>query len=52
MIVCPSRELASQTYEVAKGMAEALFKDGFPEIRVLLCMGGISMADQMHILKR
>ncbi|KAJ3413297.1 hypothetical protein HDV05_008214 [Chytridiales sp. JEL 0842] len=52
MIVCPSRELARQTYEVAKGMADSLSSSGkYPSLRVLLCMGGISMADQMPVLK-
>ncbi|CAO1637269.1 unnamed protein product [Sympodiomycopsis kandeliae] len=50
MIVCPSRELARQTYENIKAMAEALAHDGYPEIRILLCIGGISMADQHHTM--
>ncbi|KAI8617215.1 P-loop containing nucleoside triphosphate hydrolase protein [Chytriomyces sp. MP71] len=52
MIVCPSRELARQTSDVAKEICAALAKDRkYPELRVLLCMGGISMQDQMHILR-
>jgi ATP-dependent RNA helicase DDX41 len=35
LIVCPSRELASQTYEVIREHAEALHKDG----AVCLCCG-------------
>ncbi|KAJ3076560.1 DEAD (Asp-Glu-Ala-Asp) box polypeptide 41, partial [Quaeritorhiza haematococci] len=53
MILCPSRELARQTYDVARGMAESLEKlGGFPQLRVLLCMGGISMADQADVLRK
>lgn len=52
MIVCPSRELARQTYENIKAMAEALAHDGFPEIGVLLCIGGISMAEQHHTMNK
>ncbi|KAJ3299049.1 hypothetical protein HDU79_000008 [Rhizoclosmatium sp. JEL0117] len=52
MIVCPSRELARQTYDVAKAMSEALAsKRRYPELRILLCMGGISMQDQMSTLR-
>ncbi|KAJ3048757.1 DEAD-box ATP-dependent RNA helicase 35 [Rhizophlyctis rosea] len=52
MILCPSRELARQTYEVARAMASALAAGGFPELRVLLCMGGISMQEQMDVLRK
>ncbi|KAJ3196150.1 DEAD (Asp-Glu-Ala-Asp) box polypeptide 41, partial [Dinochytrium kinnereticum] len=53
MIICPSRELARQTCEVAKAMAQSLRMSGnFPELRVLLCIGGISMNEQAEILKR
>ncbi|KAI8998433.1 putative DEAD-box ATP-dependent RNA helicase 35 [Gaertneriomyces semiglobifer] len=47
LILCPSRELARQTYEVTKEICEALHReDGFPLLRILLCMGGINLADQ------
>ncbi|KAI8817044.1 P-loop containing nucleoside triphosphate hydrolase protein [Fimicolochytrium jonesii] len=52
LILCPSRELARQTYDVAQGMADALLAGGYPHIRVLLCMGGISMAEQADTLRR
>ncbi|KAJ3403133.1 hypothetical protein HDU80_004446 [Chytriomyces hyalinus] len=52
MIVCPSRELARQTSDVAKEICAAFAKDRrYPELRVLLCMGGISMNDQMSVLR-
>ncbi|KAJ3075906.1 hypothetical protein HDU98_006538 [Podochytrium sp. JEL0797] len=52
MIVCPSRELARQTYDVAKEFSAALAKNRkYPELRVLLCMGGIGMQDQMSTLR-
>ncbi|KAL2911348.1 DEAD-box ATP-dependent RNA helicase 35 [Polyrhizophydium stewartii] len=51
MILCPSRELARQTYDVTKAMCEALEAAGHPSLRVLLCMGGISMAEQTAILR-
>ncbi|KAJ1937785.1 hypothetical protein EC988_007781, partial [Linderina pennispora] len=46
LIVCPSRELARQTYEGLLAMSEALVKGGFPELRAVLAIGGISMQDQ------
>ncbi|SAM83701.1 probable DEAD-box ATP-dependent RNA helicase 35 [Ustilago bromivora] len=52
MIVCPSRELARQTYESIKALAEALEHGGYPQIGVLLCIGGISMADQHHTMSK
>ncbi|KAJ3029461.1 DEAD-box ATP-dependent RNA helicase 35 [Rhizophlyctis rosea] len=52
MILCPSRELARQTYEVAKAMATALADGGYPQLRVLLCMGGISMQEQGDALRK
>ncbi|KAJ3328798.1 hypothetical protein HDU76_009271 [Blyttiomyces sp. JEL0837] len=52
MIVCPSRELARQTFEVAKGMCDSLQKGNYPALRVLLCMGGIDMREQSQILSK
>ncbi|CAG8624046.1 25887_t:CDS:10, partial [Racocetra persica] len=50
MIVCPSRELARQTYESICAMNEFLIMDGYSKLRILLCIGGISMADQWNTL--
>jgi len=44
------RELARQTYEGIKVMADVLAQAGYPEIGVLLCIGGISMAEQSHVM--
>jgi len=52
MIICPSRELARQTYENLQTMAEVLSHDGYPKVGVLLCIGGISMAEQYHTLSK
>ncbi|KAG0759759.1 hypothetical protein G6F57_009899 [Rhizopus arrhizus] len=52
MILCPSRELARQTFEGLNNMAIALYKGGYPELRPLLCIGGIDMRDQYDVLKR
>ncbi|CAG8449259.1 17970_t:CDS:10 [Rhizophagus irregularis] len=50
MIICPSRELARQTYESISSMMDFLVRDGYPKLRHLLCIGGISMSDQQNIL--
>ncbi|KAF9501213.1 DEAD-domain-containing protein [Pleurotus eryngii] len=53
VILCPSRELANQTYENVLAWCEALVKDGrYPHLNTLLCMGGISMGEQSHVLNK
>lgn len=53
VILCPSRELANQTYENVTTWCQALSRDGkYPQLNVLLCMGGISMSEQNHILQK
>ncbi|UZJ56045.1 hypothetical protein CBS101457_005365 [Exobasidium rhododendri] len=52
MIVCPSRELARQTYEGLKALAEVLSQNGHPLLGVLLCIGGINMAEQSHTMSK
>jgi ATP-dependent RNA helicase DDX41 len=47
------RELARQTHEGCVQMCKVLAEKGeYPEIRSLLCMGGINMADQADVLNR
>ena len=49
VILCPSRELATQTYENVKAWTNALVRDGrYPPLNSLLCIGGISMSEQSH----
>ncbi|GJE97052.1 DEAD/DEAH box helicase [Phanerochaete sordida] len=50
VIICPSRELATQTYENVLTWTDALAKGGYPHLNTLLCIGGISMGDQSHVL--
>ena len=47
MIVCPSRELARQTFEVINGYIASLAQDGHPGLRSLLVMGGVDMKTQV-----
>ncbi|KAJ8295713.1 DEAD-box ATP-dependent RNA helicase 35 [Rhodotorula toruloides] len=50
IIMCPSRELARQTFEGLNEMAKCLEQGGYPQVRSLLCIGGISMAEQGQTL--
>ncbi|CAH9111561.1 unnamed protein product [Cuscuta epithymum] len=52
LIICPSRELARQTYEVIEEFLEPLRGSGYPEIRHLLCIGGIDMKSQLDVVKK
>ncbi|KAI3512697.1 hypothetical protein L1887_20015 [Cichorium endivia] len=52
LIICPSRELARQTFEVVEEFLLPLREYGFPEIRPLLCIGGVDMRSQLDIVKR
>jgi ATP-dependent RNA helicase DDX41 len=51
LIICPSRELARQTYDVICHFTKFLKEDGFPELRTLLCIGGINMMEQSSVLR-
>ncbi|KAJ3998059.1 P-loop containing nucleoside triphosphate hydrolase protein [Lentinula boryana] len=53
VILCPSRELANQTYENVLTWTSALAKEGkYPPLNTLLCMGGISMSEQSHTMSK
>lgn len=43
IIICPSRELAAQTYENVVHFTQFLEADGWPKLNTLLCMGGTRM---------
>ncbi|TFK72589.1 DEAD-domain-containing protein [Pluteus cervinus] len=53
IILCPSRELANQTYENVLTWCSALAHDRkYPQLNTLLCIGGISMNEQSHVLNK
>ncbi|CAL1703889.1 unnamed protein product [Somion occarium] len=53
VVLCPSRELATQTYENVLTWTAALAKDGqYPQLNTLLCIGGIAMGEQSHVLNK
>ena len=46
------RELARQTSLFLRNLADAAMSDGFPEIRVLTCIGGESLKNQIDTIRR
>jgi ATP-dependent RNA helicase DDX41 len=53
VVLCPSRELATQTHENLLTWTTAIAKDGkYPQLNTLLCMGGISMSEQNHVMNK
>ncbi|KPV76632.1 uncharacterized protein RHOBADRAFT_13015 [Rhodotorula graminis WP1] len=52
IIMCPSRELARQTYEGLQEMAKLMEQGGYPQVRALLCIGGINMSEQAQVLSQ
>lgn len=50
LVVCPSRELASQTTDVVNFFATALHEGGYPQLRCLCMIGGVSTQEQVHAL--
>lgn len=52
LIICPSRELARQTYEVVEEFLAPMKEAGYPELRPLLCIGGVDMRSQLDIVKK
>lgn len=52
LIICPSRELARQTFEVLEEFLAPMTEKGYPEIRPLLCIGGVDMKSQLDIVRK
>lgn len=52
LVICPSRELARQTFDVVEEFVKPLRENGYPEIRSMLCIGGVDMREQLEIVKR
>ncbi|RUS68916.1 hypothetical protein EGW08_023324 [Elysia chlorotica] len=52
LIICPSRELAKQTCENITMFGDVMAAAGFPQIRSVLCIGGMPVKEQMDIINR
>uniref|UniRef100_A0AAZ3RYB4 Probable ATP-dependent RNA helicase DDX41 n=1 Tax=Oncorhynchus tshawytscha TaxID=74940 RepID=A0AAZ3RYB4_ONCTS len=51
LIICPSRELAKQTHTIIEYYCKLLEEEGAPHMRSVLCIGGMSVKDQMEVVK-
>ncbi|CDJ40979.1 DEAD/DEAH box helicase, putative [Eimeria tenella] len=51
LVVCPSRELASQTTDVVNFFATALHEGGYPQLRCLCMIGGVSTQEQATFIR-
>ena len=51
LVLCPSRELARQTYEVVDYFMQALEGGGYPKLRSTLCIGGEDKRKQVDIAR-
>ncbi|KRY80022.1 ATP-dependent RNA helicase abstrakt [Trichinella pseudospiralis] len=52
LIVVPSRELAKQIYDIICYYCAALSEDNLPKLRVCLCIGGVSLSEQLSTARR
>ena len=52
LILAPSRELASQTYDIANHFASHISASGTADLRAMLCIGGLDMRQQVDVLNR
>uniref|UniRef100_A0A1B6DQA1 RNA helicase n=2 Tax=Clastoptera arizonana TaxID=38151 RepID=A0A1B6DQA1_9HEMI len=52
LIICPSRELAKQTFDIIRHYCDIVKGYGSPEIRCCLAIGGISATESMDVIKR
>lgn len=52
LILCPSRELARQTFEVLQYFMKCVENEGNPELRPILCIGGEDSKQPTYIYKR
>lgn len=48
----PQRELARQTHSIIEYYGKLLEEEGAPQLRSALCIGGMSVKDQMEVVKK
>ncbi|XP_054286318.1 ATP-dependent RNA helicase abstrakt-like [Macrosteles quadrilineatus] len=52
LIICPSRELAKQTYDIVNHYSESLRQHGMPQLRACLAIGGVPVSESLEIINR
>lgn len=50
--VPPQRELARQTHGIIEYYCKLLEEEGTPQLRTALCIGGMSVKDQMDVVNQ
>lgn len=52
LIICPSRELAKQTYEIIQYFCRYVQEGGLPEIRSCLAIGGVPVTESLEVIQK
>ncbi|XP_055384536.1 ATP-dependent RNA helicase abstrakt [Condylostylus longicornis] len=52
LIICPSRELAKQTFDIIKHFCKILEENGMPEIRSCLAIGGVAVSEATEVINK
>ncbi|KAG7190620.1 hypothetical protein KM043_006706 [Ampulex compressa] len=52
LIICPSRELAKQTYDIIRHYTTSLWEAGCPEIRSCLAIGGVPVSESLEVINK
>jgi len=52
LIICPSRELAKQTYDIIRHYTNSLRQTDCPEIRCCLAIGGVPVSESLAIINK
>lgn len=52
LIICPSRELAKQTFDIINHYITYLERANYPRLRSCLAIGGIPVYESLDVIKR
>lgn len=52
LIICPSRELAKQTFDIIQYYTNSLRSEHCPEIRSCLAIGGVPVSESLEVINR
>lgn len=52
LIICPSRELAKQTFEIIEYFCKYLREGGLPEVRACLAIGGVPVSESIDVIQK
>lgn len=52
LIICPSRELAKQSFDIVQHFCDSLKKCGLPEIRCSLAIGGVPVSEAIDVIQK